>query len=304
MPGREVVVIGVASSAGSHHAGQERAPAALREAGLVRALRSAGVVVVDAGDMIQATFLPDEVGSTARSLDRVVEVAAATADVVARVVGEGQLPVILGGDCTITVGVIAGALRHHHDAGLIYFDGDADLSTPQATSSGVLDAMGLAHMLGLADNALARLGPQWPLLQDERVVLFGCDEGDPDSHSEAVLATRPALVRIPDRHVRADPAGTARCALATLQRATDHIVVHFDVDAVDSRDLPLANFPHYGTGITLDAAATALKVFLQAPELSAVVLTELNPSYEPSGQAVARYVHSVGGALATCLAGR
>jgi len=72
--------------------------------------------------------------------------------------------VVLGGDCTITLGVLAGVQRHAPDAGLLYFDGDADLATPATTSSGVLDAMGAAHLLGLADNPLARLGPHFPML--------------------------------------------------------------------------------------------------------------------------------------------
>jgi arginase len=301
LPGREVVVIGVASSAGTHHAGQERAPAALRAAGLVDRLRSVGIPVVDRGDVVGSTFVPDDVPSTARNLDRVVAVAAATADAVAEVLGEERLPLVLGGDCTITVGVTAGVLRHHPDAGLLYFDGDADLATPETTGSGVLDAMGIAHLLGLADNALGRLGPCWPLLEDKRLVLFGYDQGDPETYREIILAARPALARYPDVDVRADPSGAAHRALSSLQESTGHIMVHFDVDAVDSRDLPLANFPHYGTGVPLAAAGEALGVFLGAPELVAVTLTEVNPSYEPSGHALARYVEAVGGALATCL---
>ena len=48
---REWTVIGVPTSAGAHHAGQEQAPAALREAGLIERLREAGLSVADAGDL-------------------------------------------------------------------------------------------------------------------------------------------------------------------------------------------------------------------------------------------------------------
>jgi arginase len=162
--------------------------------------------------------------------------------------------------------------------------------------------MGIAHLLGLADNDLARLGPTWPMLADSRLVLYGYDETDPETHQASVLAAHPGLVRFPDRAVRADPAGTAAAALAAVTAGTADIVVHFDVDAVDSRDLPLANFPHYGTGVPLAAAARALATFYRAPGLRAAVLTEINPSYEPSGAALARYVDAVAGALAPALA--
>lgn len=85
--------------------------------------------------------------------------------------------------------------------------------------------------------------------------------------------------------------------------AAGSLVVHFDVDAVDGRDLPLANFPHYGTGVPLRTASELLTAFCRAPALRAVVLTEVNPSYEPTGATLGRYVNVVGGALGGALAG-
>jgi len=68
MAARRVAVIGAATSAGSHHAGQERAPAALRSAGFVTRLADTGLDVTDLGDVAGATFTPDEMGATARGL--------------------------------------------------------------------------------------------------------------------------------------------------------------------------------------------------------------------------------------------
>jgi arginase len=302
--GRQLAVIGVASSAGTHHAGQELAPAALRAAGFIDRIRAAGVTVEDRGDVVHEVFVADEMTSTARNLAAVVRVARAVADAVAGVLADGGLPVILGGDCTITLGVVAGAQRHDPATGLLYLDGDADLATPATTGSGVLDAMGIAHLLGLADTELARLGSAVPTLIDERLALIGYDESDPETFAAEVLRDRAGLVRFPDHQVRADAAGCARAAVAALQRHTSGLVVHFDVDAVDSRDLPLANFPHYGTGVPLAAAAEALAVLCAAPTLTAIVLTEVNPSYDPAGDQLGRYVDAVTGAIAAGLTAR
>ena len=297
MPDRRVAVIGVPTSAGSHHAGQDRAPAALRAAGFVSQLREAGLDVTDAGDVPGVVFTPDAADATARHLATVVEVASGVADAVAAALAGGRLPVVLGGDCTITLGALAGLQRHDPGAALIYFDGDADLGTPQTTSSGVLDAMGIAHLLGLADNQLSRLGPNWPMLTDDRLVLVGYDETDPETYQAGVLEARPGLRRFADHQVRADPAGCAAGALAAVGQATS-LLLHFDVDAVDGRDLPLANFPHYGTGVPLRMAGELLTAFCRAPALAAVVLTEVNPSYEPTGTTLGRYVAMVSAALA------
>jgi arginase len=241
-------------------------------------------------------------GSTARNLDAVVRVARAVADAVAGALAEGALPLVLGGDCTITLGGVAGAQRRDPTVGLLYLDGDADLATPETTGSGVLDAMGIAHLLGLADTELARLGAGRPMLADHRLALIGFDETDPETFHADVLRVHPDLVRFADHQVRADPAGCATAALTALQSHTSSRVVHFDVDAVDSRDLPLANYPHYGTGIPLAAAGEVLAVLCGAPALAAVVLTEVNPGHDPSGHQLGRYVDTVAAAIARGLA--
>jgi arginase len=115
---REWVMIGVPSSAGAHHAGQERAPAALRAAGLIGRLRAAGLPVADAGDLPVVAFEADHDHPGARNLAAVAGVARRVADAVAAVVASGRLPLVVGGDCTITLGVIAGFRRVHPDVGL------------------------------------------------------------------------------------------------------------------------------------------------------------------------------------------
>jgi arginase len=297
----ELVVLGVASSAGTHNAGQEDAPRALREAGLVDRLRSAGLRVRDQGDVVTETFAVDHTFPTRRNLPAVVRVARQVADLVAATVSGGSVPLVIGGDCTITIGVVAGLQRVRPDVGLFYFDGDADLATPDTTTSGVLDAMGIAHLVGLADTELAHLAGRVPMLADHRLVLFGVDESDPETFHRAVLDARPGLRWVPDREVRADPAGSATAALRALREASDGVVLHFDVDAVDSGDLPLANFPHYGTGVSLDQAGEVLRVAGAVSDLAAVVLTEVNPSHDPDGRQVQRYVATVGDALSAAI---
>ena len=100
-----------------------------------------------------------------------------------------------------------------------------------------------------------------------------------------------------DHEVRADPERCARDAVASVGRRATSVIAHFDVDAVDSRDLPLANYPHYGTGVALVDAARVLTVLCAAPGLAAIVLTEVNPSHDPTGRQLARYVDAVAPAI-------
>jgi arginase len=60
----------------------------------------------------------------------------------------------VGGDCTITLGVIAGFRRQHPDVGLVYVDGDTDVGAPEAGGSGIFDSMRVSHLLGLGAPGL------------------------------------------------------------------------------------------------------------------------------------------------------
>ena len=291
------VIIGVPSSAGAHHAGQERAPAALRQAGLPDRLRAAGLAVQDAGDLPGAVFAVDHEHPHARNLPAVARVARETADAVAGLARPEPLPLVIGGDCTITLGVIAGFRRRHPDVGLMYLDGDTDLGTPQGGGSGILDSMGVAHLLGRGARELAGLAGQPPLLDPARLAIVGADPRETDDAGRRFLAG--AGVRLAEApEFTADPAGVAASAMAGVAAASGPVVVHFDVDMVDSGDLPLGNFPHYGSGVSLAAAMTALGAIRAHPSFAGLVLTEVNPTHDGDGSLLGRYIQGLASALA------
>ena len=293
----EIEVIGVPTSAGAHHAGQDLAPAALRAHGLLDRLRAGGLTVHDVGDVAGEPFRRDLRPGFGRNLEAVVRVAAAVSAAVERALAAGRFALVLGGDCTIELGVVAGAQRALGDVRLAYLDGDADLSSPAHPGSGILDASGIAHLLGIADDALARLGPRFPMLDERRLAMLGYDPDDADAVDAPALLERPGLLRVDHRSLAAHPNGAVERVGEALVAEGASIVVHFDVDAVDSADLPLANFPHYGAGIPLATASDVLAQLLAMPGVRALTLTEVNPTYDPGGAELDRYVHAVADAL-------
>jgi arginase len=275
---RQISVLGVPTSAGSHNPGQELAPAAWREAGLIGQLRAAGLDVEDRGDLPAEPFRPVSPDGGLRDADRVAAIARNVAAEVAAIRAAGRLPLVLGGDCTITLGALDGA----GPGGLVYFDGDADLNTPERSDSQVADTMGMTHLLGGGSPRLARLGDRYPLLRPGQVVLFGFDPAELDTFQWTELASR-HLYAAPAPAVRADPAGQARRALGYLDRRCDSYLVHFDVDVLHTGLFPLANFPHFA-GLTLDEAGACLDVFAGGEKFGGLVITEVNPGHDPSGE--------------------
>lgn len=277
-------MIGVPTSAGAFAPGQETAPQALREAGLVERLHEHGLEVQDYGDRERWRWRPDRENRHAQNLDKVVEIVSDTARRVADVAGSGELTLVLGGDCTVGVGTIAGHSADGHRPRVIYFDAHADLNVPASVRPGTLDWMGMAHMLGEqgACSELAQAGPRIPLLEPDQVVLLGWDEVQSEPHERAAI-DRLGLEVIPASEVAADPTTAAARALALLETPGESLLVHFDVDVIDFTDTPLSENWGRNEGITYDVTATALRTLLAAPRLAGLTVTELNPAHVEAG---------------------
>ena len=288
-------LIGVPSSAGAHGPGQEKAPAALRQAGLLGALRETGLEVEDLGDLPVTRFQPDMANRKRQSRSPVITVARQVADRVAAAVERDLVPLVIGGDCTITLGVVAGLLRNQPDLGLIYFDGDADLTTPETTHSGIFDSMGVSHLIGEGDPEVAHLGLRFPLLPPDRITLFGFHPYEIEPKEQRLLETS-AITQYPVTSMGDRPAELAAEALARLEERARAIAVHFDVDVMDSAEIPLADWPHYDA-LSLGDAMHCLRVFVESPKLAALVVTEINPDHDPDGLLVRQFIDAFAGAL-------
>ena len=253
------VMIGVPSSAGAHHAGQERAPDALRTVGLADGLRAAGERVRDAGNLPGAVFTVDHEHPGGRSLPAVARVADEVAGAVADVAGSGELPLVVGGDCTITIGVIAGLRRRHPDVGLVYLDGDADLGVPDSGGSGIFDSMGVSHLLGRGAPELTGLAGPAPLLDGPRLAIVGADPRETDDAGRRYLAgAGVSLQEAPA--LAADPAGTAERALAAVEAADSK-------QAKDIRVLDLREITSFADFFLIASGANARQIQATADEI-------------------------------------
>jgi arginase len=272
----ELGLLGVPSSAAAHGPGQEKAPAALRRAGLVERLTAAGVRLADYGDLPPARWRPDPDQRRPHNLRAVVGVLGEASRGVGAVLADGRAPLVLGGECTVTIAVMSAFRDRGTAPALLYMDGGVDLFTPATNPTGILDSMAVAHLLDEPGAAaeLAGLGRARPLLADDRLLLFGYS---PDHGVQQQVMGRRGLAGIPADRVRGRPREAAQEALARVTAAADRFLVHLDVDVVDFLDLPMADIPQHNAGLTFDEAMSCLAVFAGHQGLAGLVVTELNP---------------------------
>jgi arginase len=294
----KIALIGVPSSAGARQTGQERAPQCLRAAGLVQRLISQGHDVMDLGDLNQVSFRPDTESPKAQNLALVLDVLDQVRESVDYAIANRARPLILGGDCSITIGVIAALIEHFPDLGLSYVDGDVDLNTPQTTNTGIFDGMVMAHILGRGADELRHFGSRCPLLEEQQIALFGysAQAGGIDP-AEFDILRNTQMAMFPLEEVNADVRGAANRALRELESKAEHILVHFDVDVVDFDDFPAVDVAHE-PGLTLAQAQVALGVFVGSEKSVGLVITEFNAQQDPDGTLAERLVGVIEDVLA------
>jgi arginase len=298
---RRFGLIGVPSSAGAKTPGIEKAPQALREAGLLEEFQQAGCLVNDHGDLPRTRHTPDKAHPTAQNLDRVVAVAIEMAKQVSAMLDVGETPLVLGGDCSITVGAVAGYVQHDPTVLLVYIDGGIDLEIPETNSEGNLDSMGVAHMIGEAGvtEALSRIGTRCPLLSPEQVVYFGFEQGPLDDAEEVVLQ-KYAMRNYPAATIRGRAKAAAVEVLASIEAQQRPFLIHFDVDVINFVDFPIADVPLINQGLTFVEAMDSLTVLAASPQFAGLVITEINPDHmDEDGASTRTFVRELVRALRT-----
>jgi arginase len=281
-----LALFGAPTSRAAHTGGQEKAPAVLRRAGLVGLLNARGFDVADLGDLPVARFSPDRVSPRAQNAADVVTIARDVAALVERAVGERRTVLALGGDCTIALGALSGLHRAGRAPALVSFDAHGDLNVPTSVPYGALDWMGLAHALALpgAVAELVKLGPHAPLIEPARLRLLGTVRHQLTSFEQQAIEDQ-SLTVIDAESVAADPVHAARLAREGLEGPDDALWIHFDVDAIDSVDLPVADFYQLNGGLPYDTVLEALETLMASPALVGMSVSQFNPDHTGPGDA-------------------
>jgi arginase len=284
---KKIALIGAPSSAATFQPGSEKAPAALRAAGLVDRLKAAGFEVQDYGDCAQRLFADDDEHRRARNLPAIV---AGLNDLKLHAeiaMKSGALVLVLAGDCAQSIGLLTGARRYYKHLNLIWFDRDADLNTPATTPSGRIDGMVVAHIVGRGAPELVRFWGETPLVREPDVLLYGITRLDPPEQE--------VLAKSPLRHVTAEQIAAkgaekaASDALVHSHADTRDFVLHVDLDVISGDELGAVNVPASG-GLSLAQVRDSLKKFVTHKNLLGLDIAQFNPDKDPDGSSAKKIV--------------
>ncbi|ESS02594.1 MAG: arginase [uncultured archaeon A07HR67] len=281
-------IIGAPTDYGANRRGVDMGPSAIRYGGLAAELASAGVDVADAGDLSvpRAEERDPDAGAPetgdAKFLRETADVCRRLADEVSGSLGEGSVPLALGGDHSIAIGSLVGSAR---DAtiGAVWFDAHADLNTPSTTPSGNVHGMPLAAALGLDEFA----NTPWANaagLTPENIALVGLRSVD-DAEAALLRDRGFAAYTMADIDERGITTVTEE-AMAAASAGVDGVHVSLDLDWLDPNEAPGVGTPVRG-GVTYREAHRAMEIVDEAASLRSMELVEVNPTLDRHNETAA-----------------
>lgn len=274
-------LVGVPIDCTGRATGVERMPAALRAAGLARRLG-----LPDAGDL--PVTLDDPRRDPATGIIGFEAVCAASAGIragVGALLARGDRPLVIGGCCTLLIGVFAALNDQLGRTGLAFVDGHLDFYDGRSSPTGEAADMELAILSGLGPAGLVDLAGPPPLAAPSDIFVLGYRDAEQAAQDGA---PDPSIV-IPEMHllaaqaVRQAPAQVGAQVAEKLALTPGRYWLHLDLDVLDETALPAVDYPMPG-GLDWAELAALVRPLAQSPALIGLDVTIYNPTLDPGGQ--------------------
>ncbi len=275
-----VTLIGAPTDVGSSTRGSSMGPEALRVAGLPAALAKMGFAVTDRGDLRGPSnpWQPPREGY--RHLPEVIDWNRSVHEAVYETLQQERMPVLLGGDHSLSIGSISAVARHCREQDrklrVLWLDAHADFNTSCLSPSGNLHGMPVACLCGFGPAELVALGGQSPAIRPEWIRQVGIRSVDAGEQAFVHEQGLPVFDMrfLDERGMRA----TMEKALALLDADT-HLHVSFDVDFLDPHIAPGVGTTVAG-GPSYREAQLCMEMIADTGRMRSLDIMELNPALD------------------------
>jgi arginase len=277
---RTASLIGVPTDVGAADRGASMGPEALRVAGIQQALARRGLSVLDRGNLNG----PSNPWLTAvdgyRHLPEVIKWNQAVHDAVHAELKQDHLPIVLGGDHSLSIGSVSAVARYCRDSGkklrVLWLDAHADFNTPKLSPSGNIHGMPVACLCGFGPRELVAMSGVVPAVSPTWIRQIGVRSVDA---GERRFVHDQELEVFDMRYI--DEMGVRETMQSALEHldADTHLHLSFDVDFLDPEIAP-------GVGTTVPGgpsyreAQLCMEMIADTGRLGSLDVMELNPALD------------------------
>lgn len=263
---------------------------ALRDAGLTGMQLRNGDTLLDYGDLPIPVFdgRRDPI-TKILNLNVWKEVSRVTAVKLRSIQKEVDFVLILGGDCSILLGIFGAFRLAEKHVGLLMLDGHTDYRDAFSSSSGEPADLELAILTGRGPFELTGLFGLPPLLEPTDVVVCGYREPDLIAESNILHYNRQAF--------REAGAGSLEIQAVSLLEHVERLWFHLDVDVLDPSLMPVC-FPE-PDGLTIYETQAFLATSIRSKKFMGVSVSCYHPNLDSNLKAASKVVSILDSALSS-----
>lgn len=260
----------------------------LRQAKLIPLLESKGHSVTDLGDLSGFRFQEIRDPETGiKDFDLWIDLSNDLSRKLGAILERESFPLLLGGDCSMLVGIFSAFALRDTKVGLVFLDGHADFHSPETSASGDPADMELAILTGRGPEKIVRIAGKYPLLKDKDVVVYGIRAWDQIAQSDIEVYDKNRMAEIGIK-------GAVEEGLAKF-RGNPPLWLHFDVDVLDPAFMPVM-FPEPG-GLTFEEAREFLSLVRASGRIVGMSIACYHPKLDIDGSASVQLVTLISNVL-------
>ncbi len=275
-----VSLIGAPTDIGASDRGASMGPEALRVAGIQEALMQRGFEVVNCGN-VSGPPNPGLIKTNGyRNLAQVAAWNHEVHDAVYRELNQHRLPILLGGDHSLSIGSISAVARRCRDTRrplrVLWLDAHTDFNTRDLSPSGSLHGMPVSCLCGFGPRELLQIGGTIPAIRPQWIRQVGIRSVD---SGERRFVHDQGLDVFDMRCI--DEIGIRKVMERALRDmdANTHLHVSFDVDFLDPEIAPGVGTTVAG-GLSYREAQLCMEMIADTGRVGSLDIMELNPALD------------------------
>ncbi|MCJ7703539.1 MAG: arginase family protein [Anaerolineales bacterium] len=275
MEGSEkLIILGVPFNGDGTTPEQENPGDSLRQAGLLECLQSGRRTVIDLGDVEIPEFGGKrDVETNIFNLHAWLKTSKSVAEMIASI-DKNAFLLVLGGDCSILMGIFGGFALQSRRVGLVMLDGHTDYREPATSETGEPADIELAVISGRGPQRATEFFGKCPLVREEDVIVYGYREPDEIENSKIKCFDRFKLARMGIKQA-------VKKGLTGLEKRLP-IWLHLDVDALDPSVIPVY-YPE-PDGLSIDEVTQFLDTCIETGRIIGLSIGCYHPSLDTTGQ--------------------
>lgn len=254
----------------------------LRQLNLVPLLESKGCSVKDLGNLAGYQFqdiLDSETGI--KDFDIWIKLSKNLSKKLEGILNRNRFPLLLGGDCSMLIGIFSAFAKRGEEINLIFLDGHADFHSVETSPTGDPADMELAILTGRGPERITKIANKYPLLEEKNVLVFGIRAWDQIAESS---------IQVYDKKIMKEKGikTILEQGIKNLPNKELPIWLHLDVDVLDPKYMPVM-FPE-PDGLTYEDLYELLRNEWVLERIIGISIACYHPALDKNGSAGKRLV--------------